>query len=108
MERLKVMISHAHDEKGLAAAWKQLISTASMGAVETWFSSDVTATGGIGLGQEWRSDLYKRLSESNLILSIQTPSSAGRPWIMWECGVASGVKKIRGIIPIVYSLGRAD
>jgi hypothetical protein len=27
---------------------------------------------------------------------------------MWECGAASGVDKIRGIIPVVIGLGRGD
>jgi len=27
---------------------------------------------------------------------------------MWECGVASGIDKLRGIIPIVYSMGRDE
>jgi len=108
VSKLKVLISHAHDEKALAEAWSTLIADGLMGAVETWFSSDMTPGGGIGLGKEWRGHLYEKLAESNFIIAIQTPISAARPWIMWECGVASGIDRERGIIPIVFGMGRGD
>src|SRR5437588_4758695 len=108
MASLKILISHAHDERALAAAWKELLETVSLGMIEVWFSSDTHATGGVALGIEWRTDLYNKLAESHFILAIQTPTSFSRPWIMWECGVASGINKTRGIIPIVYSIGRGD
>jgi tetratricopeptide (TPR) repeat protein len=108
VQNLKILISHAHDEKSLATAWKELLDTISLEGIETWFSSDSTAGGGIDAGAEWRERLYQKLSESDFIIAIQTPSSAGRPWIMWECGAASGINKERGIIPIVFSMGRGD
>jgi hypothetical protein len=108
VSKLKVLISHAHDEKALAEAWSTLIADVLMGAVETWFSSDVTSGGGIGIGKEWRTDLYEKLAESGFIIAIQTPISTARPWIMWECGVASGIERERGIIPIVFGMRRSE
>ena len=108
INHLNILISHAYDERGLAEAWKKLIETTSMGAIKVWFSSDTVATGGVALGKPWLDDLYQRLTESDFILAIQTLASAGRPWIMWECGVASGIVRDRGIIPIVYSMGRGE
>jgi tetratricopeptide (TPR) repeat protein len=108
MNQLNILISHAYDERGLAEAWKKLIETTSMGAINVWFSSDTGATGGVEMGKPWLEDLYQRLTESDFILAIQTPASAGRPWIMWECGVASGIVRERGIIPIVYSMARGE
>jgi tetratricopeptide (TPR) repeat protein len=108
MSRLNVLISHAHDEKGLAAAWKEVLETTSSGAIDTWFSSDTQASGGMVIGGEWRGHLYGKLATSDFILAIQTPTSAGRPWIMWECAAASGIDKVRGIIPVVYSMGSGD
>src|SRR5579872_4016458 len=106
MSNMKIVISHNAEEKDLAEAWKKLIETTSSGMIEVWFSSDTDPMGGVALGKEWREDLYQRLRESDFILAIQTPASAGKPWIMWECGVASGVGKERGIIPIIYSMDR--
>jgi tetratricopeptide (TPR) repeat protein len=105
---LKVLVSHASEEQTLAEAWKSLISTISSRAIEVWFSSDVTPEGGMSLGHQWREYLYTKLAECDFVIAIQTPSSAGRPWIIWECGVASGVEQIRGVVPIVFSMGRGD
>src|SRR5919107_1590084 len=105
MTRLRLLISHSTEEKALAEAWKDLIATTSSSAVEVWFSSDTAPSGGMAIGQEWRTYLYDRLAESDFVLAIQTPVTAGRPWIMWECGVASGVNKVRRIIPITFSMG---
>lgn len=79
-----------------------------MGVIEVWFSSDSSASGGMEIGREWRENLEDCLRECHFVLAIQTPSSAGRPWIMWECGLASGVSRERGIIPIVYGMGLGD
>ncbi len=108
VREIKVLISHAHNEKALAKAWHELIENLTLGIVKTWFSSDTSPDGGINIGKEWRDDLYNKLSQSDFIIAIQTPSSSGRPWIMWECGVASGINKERGIIPIIYSIERSD
>jgi tetratricopeptide (TPR) repeat protein len=108
MPKIKVLVSHAHDEKALAEAWKILLNSVSLGAVEVWFSSDVNPGGGMEIGKEWREQLHRQLAESEFIIAIQTPSSATRPWIMWECGLASGIAKERGIIPVVFSMGRGD
>ncbi|GAC1407290.1 MAG: hypothetical protein NVS4B11_08190 [Ktedonobacteraceae bacterium] len=106
MDRLNILISHTYDERGLAEAWKKLIETISSGIIKVWFSSDTGATGGVEMGRPWLDDLYQRLTQSDFLLAIQTPASAGRPWIMWECGVASGIDRARGIIPIAYSIER--
>lgn len=123
---LNILISHAYDEKELAEAWKHLLETTSSHAIEVWFSSDLQATGGVPPGEDWRQDLYHRLAASNFVLAIQTPSSASRSWIMWECGIAHGIysrqtttqrsrqgapapgRQERGVIPIVYGMGRGD
>ncbi len=108
MPFLKVLLSHAHEEKALAEAWKEVIQATSMGAIDTWFSSDTASGGGIELGQEWRANLYDQIAASDFIIAIQTPISDGRPWIMWESGIASGVDRVRAIIPVVYAMGRGD
>ncbi len=108
VNHLNILISHAYDERGLAEAWKKLIETVSIGVINVWFSSDTSATGGVEMGKPWVDDLYQRIVESDFILAIQTPASAGRPWIMWECGAGSGASRERGIIPIVYSIGRGE
>src|SRR5215469_1237398 len=80
----------------------------SAGNIRVWYSSDSDQSGGMPAGKEWRQHLYQRLEQSQFVLAIQTPASAGRPWVMWECGVASGVMRERGLIPVVYGMGKGD
>ena len=105
---LKVFISHSHEEKDLALAWQTLLDHISQGAIEIWLSSDTKPTGGLKIGAEWRESIYEKLSNSNYVIAILSPASIDRPWILWECGVASGTNKERGLIPVVYSMPLSD
>lgn len=107
-QMLKVFISHSHDEKDLALAWQTLLEHVSQGAIEVWLSSDTKPTGGMKIGAEWRDNIYEKLSAANFVVAIVSPRSIERPWIMWECGVASGTDKERGLIPVVYSMPMSD
>jgi tetratricopeptide (TPR) repeat protein len=108
MIMLKVFISHSHEEKAIALAWQKLLDHVSQGAIEVWLSSDTKPTGGMKIGTEWRENIYNKLSEADYILAIVSPRSVDRPWILWECGLASGTDKERGIIPIIYSMPLSD
>ena len=102
---LNIFISHYAAEKELATAWKKLLEEISRGMIRVWYSSDQNPEGGVPIG-DWRNHLYERLKQCDIVLALQTRVSAGRPWIMWECGVASGVERVRHIIPILYSIKR--
>ena len=127
--KMRMMISHAYDEKELAEAWKELIESISEHTIAVWFSSDLRGTGGMTPGEDWRRDLERKLIENNLILAIQTPSSSTHAWIVWECGIAHGIHASgtmgkranawsifstkgtvldHGVIPVVYAMKRGD
>jgi tetratricopeptide (TPR) repeat protein len=103
-----VFISHSHEEKELALAWKQLIDETSQGAVESWLSSDQTPGGGMPLGKEWRDAIYEKIATATHVFAIVSPQSLTRPWILWECGVATGVQRDRLLVPIVHSMSLTD
>lgn len=105
---VNVFISHSHDEKALALAWKSLIKTTCLGTVTVWLSSDSNPEGGMTLGKEWRTTVYEQLKKAQFVLAIVSPQSNNRPWIMWECGVATGVDQERKLVPIVYSMAVGD
>ncbi|HVX15116.1 MAG TPA: toll/interleukin-1 receptor domain-containing protein [Pirellulales bacterium] len=104
MPEIKLMISHQSDESELALAWAKLLGNISADAIKCWFSTDDRPAGGMQIGKEWREKIYAEIEGAAAVLAIQTPQSSGRPWIMWECGTAQGVRKERGIIPVVYSM----
>lgn len=97
-----VLISHAHEEKALAEAWKNLLEAATGGTVKVWFSSDAQAGGGMEITTPWIDQVKARLTDVDHVIAIQTPATEGRRWILYECGYADGQGK--GVTPIVYKL----
>jgi TIR domain-containing protein len=108
MSRFKVAISHQADEAELAKAWEELLRKISGSAIECWFSTDKRPSGGMPIGKEWREMIYEEFNLSGYVLALQTHVSNGRPWVMWECGAASGLRKERGVIPIIFSMEPGD
>lgn len=72
---LHVLLSHSHDERPLAEAWKNLLTAVSMGAIQPWYSSDSQPSGGMEIGEQWRDNLRTRIAESQFILAILSPHS---------------------------------
>ncbi len=116
---LAVLISHAHDERLLAEAWKTLLSTVSQGAIAPWYSSDRQPDGGMQIGEEWREHLRREILSTNYVLAVLSPQSRDRPWILYECGLAGGIAQGRQgvdgqsnltgvVIPILYSMTASD
>ena len=112
---LAVLISHAHDERLLAEAWKNLLSTVSLGAITPWYSSDRQPDGGMQIGEEWREHLRKEILKTNYVLAVLSPQSRDRPWILYECGLAQGRQgtssqsNLAGVvIPVLYSMTAGD
>lgn len=108
VKQVKVFISHSHEEKQLALAWQSLLENVSLGVIKVWLSSDRRPAGGIDIGAEWREHIYQELSQSDFVLAIITPRSMNRPWVLWECGLATGTQKERGVVPIVFSMSVND
>src|SRR5262245_21726386 len=100
---MQVVISHAHDEAELAQAWKDLLTSTFGNGIDVWYSSDLSASGGMQPGQ-WREQLTVQLRDSEALIAIQTPASAGRPWIVWECGAAIGLTNQRIFFPVFYGM----
>lgn len=97
-----ILISHAHEEKALAEAWKELLEGITARAVTVWFSSDATATGGMTINTPWIDQVKQKLQDVDHVIAIQTPATEGRRWILYECGYADALGK--GIIPVTYKL----
>jgi len=103
---MKVFISHAHDEEPLANAWKALLQTLAPGLI-SWYSSDRSQIGGIGIGK-WREQISEQLQSSDVVLTLISPEALERPWIYFESAFALGIDSVSSgqisVIPIVYNL----
>ena len=95
-----VMISHATIDEHVGTAWNNLLQ-AVFPRFTFRYSSDPNNAAFSGYGafagqiQEW-------IKESDYCLTIQTPNSAIRPWLIWEAGMARALGK--AIFVVVYRI----
>lgn len=87
-----VFISHDTRDRELAQAFENLLVDASGGTIEVFRSSDRTGRSGIEYGEEWYPATMKKLADASEVVAILTPDSLDRPWILYEIGVARGLR----------------
>jgi hypothetical protein len=85
-----VFISHDTRDAALAEAFSQLLSSVSAGVLKSFRSSDRKGTQGIAYGVEWYPEIMKKLEVASDVVCLLTANSVGRPWILYEAGVAKG------------------
>jgi hypothetical protein len=88
--RSLVFISHDTRDADLAEALSKLLSSVSAGMLKTFRSSDRKGSQGIDFGAEWYPELMKQLNTACDVVCLLTEQSLGRPWILYEAGVAKG------------------
>ena len=104
MQESALMISHTSSERTLAEAWKALLREVFGLADESvWFSSDPGAIDAIG---PFARTIEKEIGAARAIISIQSPVSRLRPWILWEAGMARALGK--PVYIIVYERSDAS
>lgn len=85
------MISHTSTEFYLAKAWRDLVcSVFGLADESVWFSSDPDA---IDADRPWEDYIEESIRAAPAIISIQSPVSRTRPWILWECSMARALLK---------------
>src|SRR5258708_9996208 len=106
MDKTNILISHAANEKHLAEAWKELICDTFTGIDQgsVFFSSELGAFSG---QETFVEQIFSKMREATSILSLQTPSSSGRPWIIFEGGMA-WADKGKSLYPIIYESRDVD
>jgi hypothetical protein len=85
-----IFISHDTRDAEIAEAFCRLLSNVSVGMLKTFRSSDKKGTQGLEFGVEWYPELMKRLESARDVVCLLTEQSLGRPWILYEAGVAKG------------------
>lgn len=86
----RIFISHDSRDAELADAFARLLRSASSGMIECFHSSDKSRDGGIDYGDEWFKALMTNLDRATDVVCLLTARSVGRPWILFEAGVARG------------------
>lgn len=85
-----VFISHDSRDADVAEAFSKLLATVSAGMLKSFRSSDRRGGQGFEYGVEWYPELMKRLDVASDVVCLLTERSLGRPWILYEAGVAKG------------------
>ncbi|MBS1912225.1 MAG: toll/interleukin-1 receptor domain-containing protein [Bacteroidetes bacterium] len=85
-----VFISHDTRDADIAEAFSNLLQDASGGVLRSFRSSDRKGTAGIEFGAEWYSAIMDKLKDATDVVALLTSNSIGRPWILYEAGVAKG------------------
>ena len=88
-----VFISHDSGDAELAKDFAELLAGATGGTLKSFCSSDTTGRGGIQFGDEWYRTLIERLGQATDVVVLLTPQSVGRPWVLFEAGLAKGAAK---------------
>ena len=97
---LSVMISHASMDAKIGTAWQRLLKRVFPES-KLRYSSDPRDPAFSGYGA-FASEILGWIEQSSYILTVQTPNSAFRPWLVWEAGMARALKK--GIFVAVYGI----
>lgn len=108
LKRVSVFVSHSHDESELALALSNLLEKVSQGMINCWLSSDQSPDGGIPPGMKWSEVILAKIKETDFTIALLSSRSLTRPWVLWECGIASGIHGETGIIPVLYSLSLSE
>jgi hypothetical protein len=90
-----VFISYATEEETIASIVKEFIQSSFNGKIGVFMSSDLE------LGVRWLNKIKHALKDTDVFLTISSPSSLARPWINIELGC--GWIKGAAIIPICHS-----
>ena len=85
-----VFVSHDTRDADLAEAFSNLLTDASGGMLKSFRSSDRKGTAGIEFGREWYNAIMAKLGDATDVVALLTHHSIGRPWILYEAGVAKG------------------
>lgn len=91
-----VFISHDSRDADIAEAFANLLTDASGGTLRSFRSSDKRGTTGIEFGAEWYRAIMEKLDGASDVVALLTSHSVGRPWILYEAGVAKG--KLNGVV----------
>ena len=88
----QVFISHDSRDKKLAEVFRKLLIQASSNRFPVFCSSN---PGDIPYGAQWFQQIVKEIANSRKVICLLTEKSFKKPWILYEAGIASGMRDNR-------------
>ncbi len=102
-----VFISHVHEDEPLADAFALLIQNVTAGVVPTFRSTAKQFGSGIQYGEEWFRWICESVEKAHHIVALLTPTSTGRPWILFEAGLGKA-KPEAVVFGVALGISRED
>ena len=87
----RIMISHASTDEKIATAWYDLLRSI-FPTSELRYSSDPRNPPFHGYSA-FAEQIHDWVKETEYCLTVQTPISKRRPWLIWEAGLAKSLNK---------------
>jgi HAD superfamily hydrolase (TIGR01509 family) len=100
--KIKVFLSHAESDRLVAERIERLLQEASLGVIQVWRSSSL---GGIQPGEVPWDKIHDELGVAGKVITVLTPLSCNRPWLLYESAYIAG-KGGRRVIPLLCGVGR--
>jgi hypothetical protein len=101
-----IFLSHNAKDKPLADIIADNIKQVSIAQVKAWFSSDDKIDGGFNAGDNWYTEIHRKIDKSDILIALITQNSIDRPWLYYEAGIANGMKKI--VVPVCIGIKREN
>jgi hypothetical protein len=89
-----IFLSHDSRDFQIAESFANLLKAVSAGLLKCYFTSDTKGSSGISYGEEWYPAIHEQIRESVHLICILTERSIGRPWILYEAGIAKGLDRL--------------
>ena len=84
-EKVKVFLSHIHEEEDVAQYLKEKIEKYYLGTINVFVAGDLRS---IEAGDDWFSKIVEGIKESKMVFILVSNESAARPFINFEAGGA--------------------
>lgn len=101
----KFFLSHYNRDRDIAEILSDMLRRISLREIDTWFSSDSSATGGFQPGDIWFNEILSKIQSSKAVVALLTPNSISRPWIYFESGIGLAMENC-SVIPVCVGIKR--
>jgi hypothetical protein len=98
-----VFLSHDSRDRRLADALGKALQRLTLRQISVWHSSDTSAHGGLKPGHIWLDEIREQLNKSKAVVTLLTPRSMERPWLLFEAGFGAASSE-RDVIPICVGI----
>jgi hypothetical protein len=114
VSKKEIFISLTKADSEIAIAISKVVRALLGTRVDVCYSTSQEPDKAIRHGEDWLEWIARRMQACDFALVLITPSSAKKPWILWEAGavygiaIASGSERLRRVRPVIYQVEESD